>query len=268
MKIACQEGMVRGKDLKEKLGKLEEFGYEGIELAGRRLLEDEDWAKEVIKATKKSAVRPSTICAGYRGCPLGADREERDMAIGDIKRLLEIGGEIGLEGGLIFVPIFGPPRVPDLSPYKTALELEEELLLEVMSELAGHAERSGCVLLLEPLNRYETHLVKTLSYAASLVRRVNSPGLRMMADFFHMNIEEADIAGSIREAGDLIRHVHLADSNRVLPGYGHTDFVPGFRALKELGYDKYMALECGIPGDPDVELPKAAEYLKGLIANL
>ena len=107
MKIACQDGMVKGRDFRKKLEKLEEFGYEGVEIGGRGLLGDREWAKEVIKATKKSVVRPSTICAGFRGCPLGADKAERDLAVGDLKDLLDIGGELELEGGLIFVPVFG-----------------------------------------------------------------------------------------------------------------------------------------------------------------
>ena len=62
--------------------------------------------------------------------------------------------------------------------------------------------------------------------------------------------------------GDAVYHIHQADSTRKLPGYGHTDFKSGFAALKKIGFDKYMALECGIPGDPEVELPKAVQYLK------
>ena len=86
--------------------------------------------------------------------------------------------------------------------------------------------------------------------------------VRIMADFFHMSIEERDIPASIREAGSAIQHVHLADSTRLLPGYGHTDFRSGFSALKEIGFDRYMALECGIPGKPEEELPKAVTYLR------
>jgi sugar phosphate isomerase/epimerase len=78
-----------------------------------------------------------------------------------------------------------------------------------------------------------------------------------------MSIEEANIADSIRMAGKHIAHVHLADSTRQLPGYGHTDFKAGFAALRDIGYDKYMALECGNPdSDKQAGLKKSAEYLK------
>ncbi|MBS7648555.1 sugar phosphate isomerase/epimerase, partial [Candidatus Bathyarchaeota archaeon] len=66
-------------------------------------------------------------------------------------------------------------------------------------------------------------------------------------------------------AGGYIMHVHLADSNRLLPGYGHTDFKSGFLSLKKIGYKNFMALECGIPGNPEEELPKCVKYLRSLL---
>jgi len=261
MKLACQEGMAPGRDLREKVANLERYGYEGIEFGGRGLAER---VEEIKRATADSPVKPSTICGGYRGVLLSPNREERELAIKDIRELLFVAAEIGAVG-LIFIPLFGPPQIPDLSPYKSAVDLEKELLLELMADLAKDAERTGTTLLLEPLNRYETHLVRTLAHAVELASRINSPGLKIMADFFHMSIEEQDIPQSIREAGDWIYHVHLADSTRLLPGYGHTDFRAGFAALKEVGFDKYMAVECGIPGEKEVELPKSAAYLRRFI---
>ncbi len=263
MKLACQEGMAPGERLEEKLAALDAAGYEGVEFGGAGIWER---VKEIRSALSGSDVKPSTICAGFRGCPLDADPAERQRASDDIERLLEAGGEIGVVG-LIFVPVFGPPRVNDLSPWKDALELEKELLVELMSRWADVAEKAGTLLLLEPLNRYETHLVKKLSDAVELVSRVNTPkGLKIMADFFHMSIEERDIPASIREAGEWIAHVHLADSTRELPGYGHTDFAAGFAALKESGFDGFMAMECGIPGeDTASELKKSADYLTSMM---
>jgi sugar phosphate isomerase/epimerase len=58
----------------------------------------------------------------------------------------------------------------------------------------------------------------------------------------------------------------LGDSNRLLPGYGHTNWEASFEALKSIGFDGYLNLECGIPGDPEIELTKTARFLKQLIA--
>ena len=83
-----------------------------------------------------------------------------------------------------------------------------------------------------------------------------------MPDFFHMNIEEADIAESLRAAGKHIAHVHLADSNRRLPGLGHTDFASGFAALRDTGFDGTLAIECRVTGDPEEVLPHALQFLR------
>ncbi len=250
--------MVPGKTLNEKLTKMESYGFRGAEFWGRGLPERMDEIKEALASTKLKA---STICAGYGGCLLDTDKNERKKAMEDIKALLKAGADLGVVG-LITVPIFGGPRIPDLTPYAPAVEIEKKLLVLELKELGKHAQDVGCLVLLEPLNRYETHLLRTLNDAMEIQKAVGIDSVKIMADFFHMSIEERDIAASLREAGDAVSHIHLADSTRQLPGYGHTDFRSGFAALKKIGYDKYMALECGVPGDPEVELPKAVKYLK------
>lgn len=258
MKLACQENMVPGKSLSEKLSRLADWGYQGVEFQGRDLRER---VAEVKQALRRSKVKPASICAGYRGCLLDPDPAQRDLAMNDIKELLALGGDIGVVG-LIVVPIFGGPRLPDARPLFDAREFERKLFLAQLQELAETAEKAKCAVLVEPLNRYETHWINRLEQAVDLVRRIGSDYVKIMADFFHMNIEEADIPASIRKAGKYIAHIHLADSNRVLPGLGHTDFAAGFAALKQVGFKHFMALECGIPGDPAVLLPKCAEHLR------
>jgi len=263
VKLACQEGLVSGRSFSEKLDKLAEYGFEGVEVWGHDLADRE---KELAKALDGHDVKLSTVCAGYGGCLLDADPAVRQTAIDGIKALLDVGGRLGAVG-LIVVPVFGPPRLPDVSPLRTAVELEKELLVEICKELGNHARKAKCLVLLEPLNRYEAHLLCRLEDAAAICKEVNKNSVRIMADFFHMSIEEVDIATSLKEAGSLVKHVHLADSTRLLPGYGHTDFRSGFAALKSVRFKGYMALECGNPGKEEVELPKTVEYLKSQISG-
>ena len=258
MKLSSQEKMVPGAELGEKLDNLAAYGYEGIEFGGNGLGERQD---EIVKATENHPVKASTICAGYPGCLLDSDPEQRKLAIAGIRSLLKVGAAISAVG-LIMVPVFGAPRISDLSPYKTTTELETELLVEILKDLGGYAEEVGSIVLLEPLNRYETHFIRGLNDGVEICKRVGSPNVAIMADFFHMSLEERNIPESIEAAGEYIRHVHLADSTRELPGYGHTDFDAGFAALKRIGYRDYMALECAIPGPGEVELPKSATYMK------
>ncbi|CAN0473607.1 unnamed protein product, partial [Phaeothamnion confervicola] len=125
------------------------------------------------------------------------------------------------------------------------------------------AERLGTPIILEPLNRYESHLLKSLDDAAQICRAVGSPGIRMMADVFHMNLEEADMGRAIEAVADVLAYVHLADSNRFQPGAGHLDFKPGFAALKRIGYDGWMTLECKLNVEPSVRaLVETAEFIR------
>ncbi|MCD6351876.1 MAG: sugar phosphate isomerase/epimerase [Armatimonadetes bacterium] len=258
MKLACQEGLVPGRDLQEKLDNLAAWGYEGIEFWGAGL---QDRVDEINRACDASDVKPSTICAGFRGTPLDSDPEQREIAIEDCKMLLKVAADLGAVG-LIFVPIFGGPRIPDLSPLADAVTLEKQLLVELGKILGDAAAEAGSLLLLEPLNRYETHLLNRLEQAVEICQQVDNPHVKIMADFFHMNIEEPVIEDSLRQNGEYIAHVHLADSLRWLPGYGHTDFRAGFQALQDIGFEGYMALECRVPGPPEEDLPRCAEFLR------
>jgi len=118
-----------------------------------------------------------------------------------------------------------------------------EWLAESLDTLGTHAKQYGVPLIYEPLNRYETNLINTLADGVVLIRSLSSPNVRLLADLFHMNIEESDPADAIRQAGPHIGHVHLADSNRQPAGRGHTDFGPLSRALREIDYQGYVSAE-------------------------
>lgn len=119
-----------------------------------------------------------------------------------------------------------------------------DYLREALQLLARRGARHGTPLIYEPLNRYETNLVNTLADGAQLLKSLSAPNVRLLADLFHMNIEVADIAEELRAAGDLVGHVHIADSNRRPAGYGHTDLAPIAAALRDISYDGYISAEC------------------------
>jgi sugar phosphate isomerase/epimerase len=96
---------------------------------------------------------------------------------------------------------------------------------------------------LEPLNRYESTWFNRLDEGVELLRTLETRGIRLLADLFHMNIEEANIAGALRDAAEYIGHVHLADSNRRAIGWGHLDGAAVGRTLREIGYRGYLTAE-------------------------
>jgi len=263
MKIACQEGLVPGDSLGERLEKLSRWGYQGIEFGGHGIVERE---QEILGALQNSAVRASTICAGYRGCFLDPDPAQRQLAMDDMRRLLDVAGAIGAVG-VICVPIFGGPRLPNLSPLADAIKLEKDLFVRILKDLAPHAKAAKATILVESLNRYETHLLRKQEDSAAICRRVGHPNVQIMSDFFHMSLEELDIPRAIKKCGKHIKHVHLADSTRLQPGTARTDFRAGFKALKDAGFKGYMALECGIQGERERALEDCARFLLECLAG-
>jgi sugar phosphate isomerase/epimerase len=111
-----------------------------------------------------------------------------------------------------------------------------------LTKLADIAAQQNVTILYEHLNRYETNLLNRIEDVLPFVRPLGA-NVKILADLFHMSIEEGNMADAIRAAGSQIGHVHLADSNRRPAGFGHTDFTSIFAALKEIGYRGYISAE-------------------------
>ena len=156
-------------------------------------------------------------------------------------------------------------RLPPFDePPRTADE-DREVLLEGLAELGAHADQAGVVLLLEPLNRYEDHMLNTVAQAAELIAAAGSPGVRVLADTYHMNIEEDDPCAALRSVADALGAVHLSDSNRHQPGTGHVPFEAILATLGELGFDGVVSVECRLRGEPAAALRACGRYLRGLL---
>jgi sugar phosphate isomerase/epimerase len=116
-------------------------------------------------------------------------------------------------------------------------------LTQALNTLGEHARQYGVPLIYEPLNRYETNLTNTVEDGVRLVRSLSSSNVVLLADLFHMNIEEANLADALRAGRGHIGHVHFVDSNRRPAGNGHIDYEPISAALREIGYDRYVSAE-------------------------
>lgn len=261
MKLSCQEGLVPGATFAEKLKNMEKYGFEGVELQGGQL-SDEAGFKERKAALANSPVKASSICGGYPAELVHPDKARRQKCAAALKQQLDYAAELGAVGP-ITVPIFNSnDRVPDLSPWKSRAGIEHELLCAMLRDLVPHAEQLGVAVLLEPLNRYESNSLPQQQDGAKVVRELGSPGVRLMSDVFHMSLEEPNLAQAIRDCGDTIGHVHLADSTRKEPGSGSVDFRAVFAALKEIGFTGYMAFECGLTGPAKETLPRSVAFLR------
>ncbi len=126
-----------------------------------------------------------------------------------------------------------------------------EWLREALNDLSARAANHGQPLLFEPLNRYETNAFNRLGDTAAFIHTLDTQNVKILADLFHMNIEETSIPDALRAAGKTIGHVHFADSNRQAVGYGHTAMEPVVEALRQLAYTGYLSAE--ILPQPDSE---------------
>jgi sugar phosphate isomerase/epimerase len=116
-------------------------------------------------------------------------------------------------------------------------------LRDALTDLGSHALRYGVPLIYEPLNRYETNLITTEAAGAQFMESLDTDNVRLLADLFHMNIEETDIASGLRDGGRWIGHVHFVDSNRRPAGCGHMNYAPIIAALREINYRGYLSAE-------------------------
>lgn len=123
-------------------------------------------------------------------------------------------------------------------------------LRDSLNRLGGRAKRHSVPLLYEPLNRYETNLLNMLDDTVTFLKTLTTDNVKILADLFHMNIEEADSAAAIRSARGFIGHVHFVDSNRRPAGLGHIDYQPIADALREIGYGGYLSAEAMAIPDP------------------
>ncbi len=269
MKLSAHQKLLPGADLSERFQRAAECGLDGIELAFGRRARVYDLHAEIEAAMAASGLPVGSICGTYEGPIIHPDPAERESRLADVIRTLEFADEIGARG-VILVPIFAStfmpeisPPMPDLSPYADEDTLITQLLLALLAEAMERSVDGKAAIYLEPLNRYEATYLNTVGKAADLCRAADHPRIQLMADLFHMNIEEADIPASLRAVAPHLGHVHLADSQRRLPGNGHTDFVGAFRALREIEFDGWLALECGrTPGDPLSNMRACVEFLR------
>lgn len=269
MKIALQTGLIPGTTIPDKQKWAADHGVQGLEISAGDCTGEK--ADATLRAYENSRVPVVSICGNPSIDFLDPSREKRQKSMDECKQVLSVAGKLGAVGQIV-PPIFGPARLPDLSPLEDAVTLEKRLLAELIKELGEVAAANNTLLLLEPLNRYEQHLLRKQGDGVEVIEIAGSPaGVAVISDFFHMHIEETNTPAALRAAGRHVRHVHLADNTRMEPGTGDIDFVAGFQALRDIGFNGYMAYECGVsgktPAEKEAALVKSLDYLRGCIAE-
>jgi sugar phosphate isomerase/epimerase len=201
-----------------------------------------------VPARAANGFLPGSLpCVGPRA------RHEKTLAYAEVvfRRAQEVGIDIVTFGS------GGARRIPEGWPREDA-DVDFVALLARMGPLA---ERYGVTVCVEPLQQRETNMINRVSEAHRLVKAVQHPNVAITADLFHMMRERED-ATSLRRAGALIRHVHVAEKGkRTPPGTAGDDFTPYLQALCDIGYEGLTSIECrwdDLPG----QLPRGIETLR------
>ncbi len=112
-----------------------------------------------------------------------------------------------------------------------------------LKEVARFARDLGMVIGLEPVNRYETYLINTCEQALMLKEMIGEDNVKIHLDTYHMNIEEKSFYQATKMAGEHLIHYHLCENDRGIPGTGLVNWDDIFKALSEMNYQGYAALE-------------------------
>ncbi|MBN1242505.1 MAG: sugar phosphate isomerase/epimerase [Spirochaetales bacterium] len=251
-------------DLTGKFKAAGALGFDAMEVDGALLL---GRFEDLLRARDSSGVGVVAACGGYRGWIGHFEEAKRLEACEDLalmlRRVRALGGS-----GVVAPAAWGmfSLRLPPMVPPRDEAS-DRAALLDSLTRLEEAAEAGDSYLYLEPLNRYEDHMVNLLETAAGYIEEGGFRRVRIAADFYHMNIEEARIEESLATHAALVGHVHLADSHRYQPGDGHLDFLPGLRALKAAGYGGAFSIECRVRGENPAEAYRAsALHVRGLLS--
>jgi sugar phosphate isomerase/epimerase len=243
-------------DLEAACRKASELGFDGLEIFApdaatlqraetRKLLGDH--------GLKLAAAGTGAGWVKHKLTLTHPDASVRRRATDFIRSIIEAAGALGapaivgsMQGRL------DPDGLPGTEWYA--------VLRDALVELGQAARAHRVPLLFEPLNRYETNIFNRVGETSSFLAR--SKNTKVLADLFHMNIEEADVAAAIRTAPGRIGHVHFADSNRRPVGLGHTNMSAVAAALESIRYDGYVSAECLPYFDPDAAARQTIESFR------
>lgn len=234
-------------DLMKGIENVKNLGYTGVELS---LLDSHEMDQDsLIEKLEALSLKVYAIATGqtYYTDGYSLYSEEAHKRQKTVERLQ---GHIDFAAKLGSMVIIGGIR-GTISTQGEDRKRQEEQGILALKTCVEYAEEKGVILVLEPVNRYETTVINSVDEGLALIENIGSEHLKLLPDTFHMNIEESSIEESIIRAGSHLGYIHFADSNRLAPGWGHIDFPQVLFSLEEIGYDGAVGIEI---------LPKPDDY--------
>jgi sugar phosphate isomerase/epimerase len=226
------------ENLAESITSAAQLGFDGVELFTPS-------ATAVDPALLQTLLQQAGLTLAAVGT--GAGKVIHGLTLTDPDESIRTRAVSYISDMISFGARFGAPAIIGSMQGNAGAGMERERVFEWLANglttLGEHARNAGVKLIYEPLNRYETNLLNTLADSAAFIQSLNTRNVVLLADLFHMNIEEQSLPESIRTHGSHIGHVHFADSNRRPMGFGHTSVQEIAAALREIGYQGYVSAE-------------------------
>ena len=247
--------------LDEGMRALAKADFQGVEISLRSADDLEpDWLKKTLDELHLSisAFATGRMCLEESYCLCDPRQDHRDKSQ---ERLMEI---IRMAASFHAPVIIGGVR-GKLNGDPLQKDLQRSMAIGILQGCANLASELGTHLLLEPINRYETNIMNSAQDALDLAEEIDRPGVKILLDTFHMNIEEVDIAETIRRVGKNLGYMHFADSNRLAPGQGHINFLEIMQTLAEIHYSGFICAEILPLPDDTTALNLTGQYLHHLV---
>ena len=244
------------EDFENSVKKVADLGFDGAELAVRN---PEDLkVDDVINILKENNLEVPAIGTGQA-------YGEEGLSFSDPDEMVRKAAVERIKDQILFASHFDAQVIIGLIRgiivEKVNKTKAEKWTIDCLRKCTEFAKEYNIRLTLEPVNRYESNFINTLNEGIEFIKRVGASNLGLLADTFHMNIEEVSIYDSIVQVKDYITHVHFADSNRWAPGCGHLDFAKIVQTLKKIGYQGYVSAEILPFPDSDTAARITAETL-------
>lgn len=257
-KEAQPEAFVVFRGFEENIPRAADLGYDGVELALRRAGEID--ATKIVKLLSKANIEVSAISTGQIFAETGltlmdSDSSGRQELFKIFFELIDLASDFG--------------KKINIGRVRGSLIIGEEkkcmgLFDEGIRKICDYATNKNVDILLEPVNRYEINFINNLKEAGELIDVLKIPNLYIMPDLFHMNIEDAVIEDELVKYREKINYIHFADSNRLAPGWGHTNFLSIQKTLNSFRYNGWHTVEILPTPEPLKAASQAINYLKNL----
>lgn len=238
------------------------LGYDGVELALRRVTEIDE--RKLERLLTQNNLEVSCISTGQVYADGGLilthdDSLKRTEVLQIFKEFIDLASNHGR--------IVNIGRVRGSIGDRSQVQVQDRFR-QIIEELCNYALAKEVILILEPVNRYECDFINTVEEGVNMIKEIGAPNLKLLPDVFHMNIEEIDVSQELLKHIDHINYLHMADSNRLAPGQGHTDFDEIFGVLEQTEYDGWISIEILPRPTPEIAASQAIEFLKPRLKKL